>query len=1285
MRFLSLIIMIVAGLASVADETKAEPPKEVTPLVRFYNQKTNEHFYSHSEVEMNAWRKSSHIKEHFPLGLVATKELPGTIPLYRAIRKWDGRHVYTIEDLAKSTSAKDYDIDEKNFKVFVWTKATDERNFAGAWQRVAVRATTGSDHTDIYFGTSLDQIAIFSNYSSQYLNIERLGYQMEQGYKRLPALFYIYPPTVAPTREQMDRAQSFYPVERPGSRTASPATPSSQPAETPRDGLVTFAPLAFNKQVTSFDMTDDGKFLVCTHQAANSVSIYDVLEAKVVAEIECTSPRSVLCRGNKAYVANYAEGTISVLVRANNWAVESKLLVPKLRVVHLAAAAGNQFADELIVTCYDGTRTQDVYHRSNVYRIDSKLNRAMELPKARVIFVSADGQLALSQEGYGVRAMNSRQYSQAAAQVDELFVGGTEPETYVYQVAPGSFWFGRDNILGLGSVPIQHLSVPRCRLIVPDKSQPLFYALDESQVRAHRLATTFPQIGEHPVQYPELYKNRDDIFQFIHRTRDYMFDHPIAFTHGDRLHMFVLTAKQGEILSAQMPALQVHTGGGYKSRAVESLAAIEAEAKLPKPAKTTPPPKITPDKFQLATGFPKSIPAGKEFRHKFQVSPTQKVELMSKLDGLKMDAAGQLHWQPASAQLGKQTLKMRLTSGDEIDIQRLEVEVVDGELLDSLGGDMSSFATFQRLDLETDDYYLTTSASGPRMLLVQGDELSILAGNGFERQRQFKLPKRYKMLQDRRDYVVAISQKNSSVLDIVDKSTMEIRKTIRLKREGATISGVSDWVLDPIRPVTYVAVRHENYLPRNSILQINETTGEITEMDIFGTWLTISPDGKRIFTGHNEIFRKGTSFHINPDWNILEIPKYGDIDLLMTWDTQGTGKLLQATVAPGASGSGIRLSPDGRRVTYLSFTGDLANRGDLTGWNTQDFKKDQVRYLTQGRGMTTELAYHPWLPLLATPGSDSAVFFNQDTGDVVENVLLLPSGAMSGEKVERIHFTPDGKHLLFVCNGSGGRYLRSVNLRLPDKELTLKRREPVIFPDVPPPLTSTKEKVNLAEISALKTPGKIATITPKEIGRKYLDACVTIKTNEGAGSGFFISESGYVLTSAHVVEDARKIMVIHNIAEAGKPFAPEEAKANIVAMDSELDIALLKIQTKHRLKVVSLASEEAVETGEDVIVIGNPGLGKEILSRTMTSGIVSNPERELDGQPYIQTSAAVNPGNSGGAMFDSRGLVIGMVNLKARIEGTAFAIPAKTLRQFMQDAASAKPMSGKKPKAKGQK
>lgn len=96
-----------------------------------------------------------------------------------------------------------------------------------------------------------------------------------------------------------------------------------------------------------------------------------------------------------------------------------------------------------------------------------------------------------------------------------------------------------------------------------------------------------------------------------------------------------------------------------------------------------------------------------------------------------------------------------------------------------------------------------------------------------------------------------------------------------------------------------------------------------------------------------------------------------------------------------------------------------------------------------------------------------------------------------------------------------------------------------------------------------------------------------------------------------------------------------------------------------------------METGEPVTVIGNPGAGEEILNYTMTNGIVSDPSRKVDGHPFIQLSAAINPGKSDGPLFDQYGNVAGLIALKADIEGAGFAVLSDTLKKFLKAASKA--------------
>ncbi|MEE0969377.1 MAG: trypsin-like peptidase domain-containing protein [Clostridia bacterium] len=160
----------------------------------------------------------------------------------------------------------------------------------------------------------------------------------------------------------------------------------------------------------------------------------------------------------------------------------------------------------------------------------------------------------------------------------------------------------------------------------------------------------------------------------------------------------------------------------------------------------------------------------------------------------------------------------------------------------------------------------------------------------------------------------------------------------------------------------------------------------------------------------------------------------------------------------------------------------------------------------------------------------------------------------------------------------------------------------------------------------------------------------------GAGSGVIISSEGYVITNNHVISGASKITV--------RLTNGNEYEATLVGTDSSSDIAVLKVKPDEELTVATLGSSEKLSIAEEIIVIGNP-LGE--LGGTVTNGIVSALAREItiegENMTLIQTNAAVNPGNSGGGMFNLYGELVGIVNAKSSgedVEGLGFAIPIDT-------------------------
>lgn len=169
-----------------------------------------------------------------------------------------------------------------------------------------------------------------------------------------------------------------------------------------------------------------------------------------------------------------------------------------------------------------------------------------------------------------------------------------------------------------------------------------------------------------------------------------------------------------------------------------------------------------------------------------------------------------------------------------------------------------------------------------------------------------------------------------------------------------------------------------------------------------------------------------------------------------------------------------------------------------------------------------------------------------------------------------------------------------------------------------------------------------------------------LRQQQGLGSGFIINKDGYILTNEHVISKATAIKVY--LSEQEEPLA-----ARLVGSDTELDLAVLKVETDKNLPYLEFGDSDAAQVGHWVIAIGNP-YG---LDHTVTTGVISAKERpvsieERNYKNLLQTDASINPGNSGGPLLDLQGSVIGInTAINAGAQGIGFAIPANTVQDVV--------------------
>ncbi|MEK7281644.1 MAG: trypsin-like peptidase domain-containing protein, partial [Chloroflexota bacterium] len=343
-------------------------------------------------------------------------------------------------------------------------------------------------------------------------------------------------------------------------------------------------------------------------------------------------------------------------------------------------------------------------------------------------------------------------------------------------------------------------------------------------------------------------------------------------------------------------------------------------------------------------------------------------------------------------------------------------------------------------------------------------------------------------------------------------------------------------------------------------------------------------------------------------------------------------------------------SPDSREIVFVS---DRDGNTEIYVMNADGSKQTR---LTTNAGLD---AFPSWSP------DGKSIVFQSDRSDSSgavsrEIYIMNTDGSNLRRKTVSVSsncpaWLPDGGILfhsfrdsptaeLYIANSDGTKVTRLTS----NDAIT----------DICPKFVPRKGGVTVSE-ATLVIPGAKATkaLTPSELTAKVRAAVVRIETNLVSGSGSIIDSNGLILTNNHVIKDAKEIKVF---LDDGTSFT-----GTVLGRDLVRDLAVVKIQAQG-LPVLELGDMSQVPLGTDVMVLGYP-LGSTSL--TVTKGIASAFKSDTGRNiAWVQTDSAVNPGNSGGPLFNLQGQVIGMVSAKIisfGVENVGFAISVDTIKLYL--------------------
>lgn len=952
-------------------------------------------------------------------------------------------------------------------------------------------------------------------------------------------------------------------------------SPATQAASAPA-----FAPVNLAAPVRQMEMSEDGKYLFAALGIAREIAVLDVATGKAVRLLSSQNPIALMCRGNKLFVGNDTDGTVTVF-SLDTWTARGKLAVGDYPIIDFSAPGGKHFQGKLLAT--DG---------SNTYLVDTTANRSQLLKGA-------------GPWNYTGNTINDRD---AGEVLKEL---GGKP---VPPPNPGSHFgwrYRRQYHGGAQSRPDSAGSA------MSEQHGPWATAQDVTASLTHELyndnvTTCRPEDGW--------------VFNRLGVARTVLCDGGPSLQDKGMTDM----------------ALAATIEGATYIYAVDKLYHRLYRLEMP------PPP------AGVSRGeFPHRIEVGRPVRHALLDAPTEpsKYTLVRGPQGIRLAPDGTLDWTPTGKDVGSHNVKLRVQSGEDMSFIRFRVEVFPQGDRGLLG---------DAILVSSRDAAVSLAPDYRAMLVLDKMDLKVIGPDGRGLISSFHLDRQYDGVWQRQGGYLACRQGKLYLLD----------QMLKEKKEIAVPGQVLQVEPSPRQPCTYVLASSNEKDAANGkqLFVLDETRSELKPIrQAFADRIAMDPKGQFLFATFDNSQTKG---YLIDRWGGVWTVRNAR-HVLVAYSMQGAILKPHKAVQINDIPQDILVSADGQHIAFRM--------------STESWLADRAMKLAE-KPLSVKAAHmHPSLPLVLAVVDGSLRITDFSAKDATAKLDI--SRLEDGESVLRATFCPDGRFVLAVTSANaGGRAitrLRSLPLNLSEAELASLPKTPGPPEKAPPPSGTTTlpafedpavaaapatapafvtEAVDIKEIESFSLKRPTKELTAKEIGRAYMDSVAVIRCGNGSGTGFVIGSSGYILTCDHVLGAKGDVKI--GLRSGANDL--EWASARTIARDAANDLALLKVSVKQKLTPVPLAAGKP-DQGEEVTVIGHPGLGTRTLDYTLTSGIVSKADYRVEKLSFIQTTATINPGNSGGPMFDQKGCLLGVVVLKnTEQEKTSFAIGPERIRAFLQ-------------------